>query len=562
MSLRGGLTVPSLVAWACAASPSWADPPVLGFEPRVAPALAEGKPALVTASVADDAKSAAPEAACSDGGCGCFDWSKVPPVRIIPRTGNFAIPPSGCGYYSLHDVLFGEYREKPPRFPYPPFAIMQPSFYEADFRYLDDPKNTQDDLFDPLHRIHLGDNFLFNTGGQASIRYMHELDSRLSGKDNDYELFRTRVYGDMWYKDRLRVYGEFITAQSFDQDLRPLAIDRNYADILNLFVDLKIADFESYPVYVRTGRQEMLLGSQRLISALDWANTRRTFDGVRVFRQGEKFDVDLFYLSPVKVEVTKLDSHDNNQNFAGAWFTYRPEKGTFIDAYYLFLDNTNKTTAKVGKAEFPLALAPFNVHTFGTRYTGDKNNFLWDVEAMLQFGERGDQDTLAGACTVGGGYHFKCAPLNPTVWIYYDYASGDRTPNANDYNTFNQLFPFGHYYFGFMDFVGRQNIQDLNAHLYLYPAKWITFNAQYHHFRLDSANDALYSAGGVPLRISPTGTARKDVGNELDLLMNFHLGAHSDVLVGWSKLWAGDFVRNTGSGRDPELFYLMYNVRW
>jgi hypothetical protein len=66
----------------------------------------------------------------------------------------------------------------------------------------------------------------------------------------------------------------------------------------------------------------------------------------------------------------------------------------------------------------------------------------------------------------------------------------------------------------------------------------------------------------VPIRISPTGAAGKDVGNELDLLLNFHLGPHSDVLVGWSKLWAGNFLRNTGSGRDPELLYLMYNFRW
>jgi hypothetical protein len=181
---------------------------------------------------------------------------------------------------------------------------------------------------------------------------------------------------------------------------------------------------------------------------------------------------------------------------------------------------------------------------------------------MLQLGERGDQDILAGACVVGGGWHFAALPMNPTVWVYYDYASGDRSHGAGDFNTFNQLFPFGHYYFGFLDLIGRQNIQDLNAHLYLYPAKWITFIAQVHHFRLDSASDALYNPAGVPLRIDPSGTSSRDVGNELDLRANFHVGPHADVLVGWSKLWAGDFIRNTGSGRDPELLYLMYNLRW
>ncbi len=537
-----------------------ADRPTLGLIP-IEPATPAVETTDSAPPPAKDAKPAVADETCSDC-CGGFDFKKVPPVRIFPRPGNFFILPSGPGYYSLMDVVTDNYREKAPKYPYSPIAIMPPPLYEADFRYLDDPKNTQHDPFDVLHRIHLGDNFLFSTGGEAWYRLMNEVDSRLSGKDNRYDQFRMRVYGDLWFRDVFRIYGEFITAQMFNYDLKPLAIDRNYADIQNLFADLKLADIDCYPLYVRGGRQEVMLGSQRLISALDWANTRRTFDGVRVFRQGEKFDVDLFWLQFVKPVPTQLDSHDNNQNFIGGWFTYRPEKGHFIDLYYLWLDNTNKTVTKTPPAGFPLAVAPYNVHTIGTRYTGDKNHVLWDAEGMVQWGERGKEDIMAGAATAGAGYNFHCLPMNPTVWAYFDYASGDRSPNVDDYNTFNQLYPFGHYYFGFLDLVGRQNIQDLNFHLYLYPTKWITFNAQFHHFRLDAASDALYSAGAAPLRINPTGASGKDVGNELDLVANFHLGAHSDIFVGWSKLWAGDFITTTGNGRDPELFYFLYNVRW
>src|SRR5205823_2873223 len=132
-----------------------------------------------------------------------------------------------------------------------------------------------------------------------------------------------------------------LDAQSFNQDLAPLPIDRDRSDLLNAFVDVKIADLDGHPAYVRVGRQEMLLGSQRLISPLDWANTRRTFQGVRAFHQGEKFDVDLFWMQPVIPNPSHFDSVDNNQNFAGLWTTYRPEKGHFVDLYYLFLDNTN-----------------------------------------------------------------------------------------------------------------------------------------------------------------------------------------------------------------------------
>lgn len=521
------------------------------------PRAEEPAPAIQNAPIAGDApkkEEAKPEAPKSY-------WADVPPVRPAVRTGNFAVPPKGPGYYSLLDCVLGEYREKPPKFPYAPSALMQPPFYDVDFRFLDDPKNTQHDLFDPIHRIEIDDRWLFSTGGSFWTRSMHELDSRLSGRDNNYELTRLRVFGDLWYHDSLRFYVEFISAQSMNQDLVPLPIDRNYADFLNGFVDIKLCDVDCKPVFARVGRQEVQLGSQRLVTSPDWANTRRTFDGVRVFRQGEKFDVDMFWLSPVIPDARKLDSHDNNVNFAGLWTTYRPEKGQSLDMYYLFLDNTSSIRTTVNS--FRLDRAPHDIHTLGTRYAGDHKSFLWDVEGMLQLGNRGQQDLVAGAATVGGGYNFSTVPMNPTFWVYFDYASGDKSPNAGgEFNTFNQLFPFGHYYFGFLDVVGRQNIQDLNFHLYAYPTNWVTCNAQVHHFRLDSARDALYSAGGVPLRMSPTGTAGRDVGNELDLSTNFHLGKHSDILIGWSKLWAGDFVKNTGSPRNPELTYLMYNIRW
>src|SRR5262249_27358222 len=136
-------------------------------------------------------------------------WEKVPPVRIFARPGNFSIPPAGPGYYSAKDCLTGNFREAPPRFPYPPHALMQPPFFEADFRYLDSPKNTQHDLFDPLHRVHLGDCWLFATGGEFWWRRMHEVSSRLTGRTNEYDLVRTRVFGDLWYQDKFRVFVEF-----------------------------------------------------------------------------------------------------------------------------------------------------------------------------------------------------------------------------------------------------------------------------------------------------------------------------------------------------------------
>ncbi len=492
---------------------------------------------------------------------GCkYDRAKQPgTIRTHVRPGNFPIPPAPPGYYSLSAELHGKCSEKPPKSGYPGFALMPPGFFDADFRYVDGIPYDDRTLVEKLKRIECNDCLMLSTGGQAWARFMNEHNSRLTEADNSYVLSRVRTYGDLTYGDLVRVYGEYLWADSFAEDLAPAAIDVNRGDIQNLFVDLHAFDYEEKPVYVRAGRQELMIGSQRLVSALDWANTRRTFDGVRVFRQGEKWDFDAFFAQFVPVQATELDRADENQNLAGTWLTYRPEKSRALESYYLYFDNSNTTRQQ------NIVRAPIEIHTLGSRYSGDKDGYLWDFELMMQLGEQQDANVVAGAATAGVGRHWKEKTGSPTAWIYYDYASGDSNPGSGDVHTFNQLFPFGHYYLGWIDLVGRQNIHDLNLHYTIYPAHWMTTMVGFHQFWLDSASDALYNVGGNAYRRDATGQAGRNVGSELDFLINFHLDRYSDLLVGYSKLFGGDFLEATAGANqavDSELLYLMYQRRW
>jgi hypothetical protein len=472
----------------------------------------------------------------------------------------FFIPPTGPGYYSALDALRGEVKEKPPQSGYPAFGLMQFSNFDADWRFLDDPKTPPKDWSERLKRMHLGDNWLWSVGGTTWFRFFDESNARLTGLHLDYTQLRSRIYSDLWYKDRFRVFAEGIYAQSYGLELPPLTIDGTNVDFLNLFIDVKLGEIKDKPVYARVGRQELLLGSQRLVSPLEWANTRRTFNGVRFMRTGDKFDFDAFWAQPVIPNNNVLDSIDNNINFGGLWGTYKPKKGTTLDAYYLFFDNTTPVV------QSGIVRAPNNSHTFGSRYAGDKDGrFLWDFEGALQFGKRGTSDIFAGMATAGVGYHAKDRRLNPTFWLYYDYASGDNTPNAGNFNTFNQLFPFGHFYMGWTDVVGRQNIHDVSASLTLYPAKWMTLWFQYHNFWLASARDALYGPGGAVLRRDPTGASGNYVGNEIDIITSFHLGKRTDLLVSYGYLFAGEFLRNTqpgGGSANVGTLAMILSYRW
>lgn len=490
-----------------------------------------------------------------------FDWTKVPPIRNpIPRLGWFTIPPDGPGYYSLYDFFRGRERENPPKFPYPPISPYAGSFFDADYRYLDDPNNTQHDWLDFLKRIHMGDNFMFSTGGEFRYRLMDERASRLTNFDNNYNLIRTRVYGDLSYGDRVRAYIEFIEANAFHESLKPLAIDNNPADLLNLFVDFKMFETLGTPAYLRVGRQELLYGSERLISPLDWANTRRTFQGIKAFWAAEKWDLDMFWVKPVLVSVNELDSWDPKQDFFGLWATYKPKKGTVRDFYVLNLANYHPVFLGANGQH-----GGFDITTFGTRWAGDRDGrFLYDGEMMIQTGIRANTEMIGYSYAAGLGYRFKECRFNPTVWVYNEWASGDPNPGGPGLSrTFNQLFPFGHYYFGLQDFVGRQNINDLNVQASINPTRWLTGLFQYHHFTLAEPKDALYNAAGVPIRQDITGASGRYVGDEFDFTANVHCTQHADIWFGVGYFATGPFLENTGGPfRTPETFYLQYSYKW
>ena len=101
----------------------------------------------------------------------------------------------------------------------------------------------------------------------------------------------------------------------------------------------------------------------------------------------------------------------------------------------------------------------FSLNTMGSRLFGENGNWLYEFEGGYQFGRQSglQQNQDAGFGTAGVGHKYPDRLWKPTVWFYYDYASGNFP--GGDFNRFNQLFPLGHKYFGFIDAVQRSNIE-------------------------------------------------------------------------------------------------------
>lgn len=271
---------------------------------------------------------------------------------------------------------------------------------------------------------------------------------------------------------------------------------------------------------------------------------------------GDNWDVDGFWTNPVNRNAStedKIDDANENQQFYGVYATRKGLDIGTVDAYYLGYNNDD---------------ANFDYHTIGTRVAGDTDGgLLYEFEGGVQFGSNspGFGDHSAEFITGGLGRKLDLGDWKPTVWFWYDYASGgDDVPAARGDDGFDHLFPLAHKYNGFMDLFGRRNLHDINAQ-FITPlfGKKVSLLLWYHHFFLDQSTTP-YGVTMAPYNAA-NAAGDRELGQEIDVLFNVNLNARNNVVVGYSHFNAGDYFDTTpgvASNDDADFFYFQYQTQF
>lgn len=433
--------------------------------------------------------------------------------------------------------------------------------YEEDFSYLgEEPGTFTEDMWDSLKWIRLTDDWSLTLGGQARLRYESERNKAFGSVEPSQDSFllqRYFIHGDLKYSDWLRFFlqGKFAYVNDRDRDIGLAGLE-DHADIHQAFADITTLMMDNRVTF-RLGRQELQYGAQRLISPLDWGNTRRTFDGIKVFTEFEQWRLDAFAARPILGDRRNLDDEDENVDFYGLYSTYKATKSLAQDFYFLVLDNDNIAANSNGAA------GTRTLYTPGARLWGASGNWDYETELAGQFGTFAGDRVRAWMATAGGGYTFSDCTWQPRLGLLYDYASGDSNPNDGTHETFNQHYPLGHAWLGYLDLVGRSNIHAIKAQLKVKPCKKITAWADFHTFYVDQDEDALYSAGGAASKRLATGAGSQMIGHELDLTAKVVLDVHTAVLLGHAYMWPGEFIDATpGDNDNPSLFYAQIEYKF
>jgi hypothetical protein len=448
--------------------------------------------------------------------------------------------------------------------------------WNEDYSYLKTAPKT--DLFDPVKYIPLGpDDWYLSLGGQYRFRYEYFNNVNFSPAgaaqdENGYYLNRLLLNADLHLGPTFRVFAQGKSSLIDDRDGGPRPVDADEVDIQQLFADVNLPFGGGKDgVTLRFGRQDLIYGAQRLISPLDWTNARRTFEGAKASFTLGKTSVDAFWVRPVNIDKEQLNDGDGQTSFAGVYATLGlPDvlagAGTKLDGYFLALNRTD--------ARFAINSAgpdrDEDRYTVGVRMASTPKPFDFDVELDYQFGRFGSQNISAYSIAAEGGYTVAGCPMTPRIYLGFDLATGNDNPDGRGtFGTFNQLFPLGHAYFGYIDVIGRQNIIDLHpgAELTLLQnarlAKKVTLRTDYHLFWRENENDAVYNvlagAASTPPQAgvlrAASGSSEMFVGSELDVLLNWQIDRHLLLYGGYSHFFAGDFIQDTGASRDIDFAY-------
>jgi hypothetical protein len=392
----------------------------------------------------------------------------------------------------------------------------------------------------------------------------YKTDSGIDG-DTSFTLLRTRLTVDAKVNDWLRGYVQFQDSRTFGEEFSTTADNRSSFDNHDTGTDLHQGYFDArldgflggLPLTLRAGRQEIQLGSGRLVDTCAWGNSGRSFDGIRLILAGDPWAINVFGATikePYYAAGTRSHT-DEDQLFGGLHVTYTGIEKHTLDLYAYgrdFADNSFRGE------DHPAESGDRKDLTCGARVLGRLGPVDYEGEAAGQAGRYAYDDELA--CMVVGrlGYNFDSVSWKPRLGLEYDFASGDEDPADGERGGFDDMYGLRHLVLGFADYTGRSNLHAFMAQAGMKPFKDWTVGVDYHYFLLAEKKDAWRASDLSVMRRDPAGKSGDELGSEIDLQAAYKT-KNFDLCFGGALFLVGDYVRET-TDREKDAIWLFMSA--
>ena len=387
--------------------------------------------------------------------------------------------------------------------------------------------------------------------GQFRLRYENKYNfdfNRDAGASNDFFGQRVRLNIAPEFTDELSGLIQIQDVRNWGEEMSTLDDSADGFDLHQAFV--QVGDLLGGAA--KFGRQKVDLGSARLVSSLEWANQGRSFDGaVHAWDAPGEATVHSFFLQAREV----LNMTNDDVWFAGAFATMHPGEDTQAELYAMWLHDAE--TAAGGT---------HNRLTLGGRLLQTAGELDLELEVATQVGEVDNMDIPIGetyAVAAGATYHVD-GKGGPWAKVEVNFASGD-DPTTSDVERFNTLFPFAHYYLGYMDLALWENIQHGTFEVGMKPCEQDKVKVAWHFFRAAEVTDRF---GGPSGMLSPGIAGQSQtMGNEFDLVYTHVFPTErvkTSVQAGYGVFLPGPGAQLAAGNNDDlaHFFYLQGDLRF
>ena len=406
-------------------------------------------------------------------------------------------------------------------------------------------------LQDDLKFIPVADDVLLTIGGQVRQRYEYTANQgfgeSLQGGDGAW-LQRVTLHGDLRVGEHFRVFAEGFHTYQLGREDGSGPLDENLFEFQNAFVEatVQLGDSGTSTLSARIGRQELALGSGRLLSVREGPNNRLNFDVARLTLDIPDWKIDGIVARPVAQKMGVLDDEFGDTRWL--WGVYATGghnifPASSVDVYYLgFHDDFGNYVQGTGTEER---------HSIGTRIFGSSGIMDWNWEGIYQFGDFSGGDIQAWMVDTDTGFTLADAPGSPRIGLTVGLSTGDEDSSDEDLGTFNALYERADY-FSEASVLGTRNYFSVKPSIGIAPAeRWTASVTSSFTWRLET-DDGVYGPAGFLLR-APSSSNEKFIGNGVSLNTNYEITNGLNASVNYTHIFTGDFIRDTGAGEDIDL---------
>jgi hypothetical protein len=296
--------------------------------------------------------------------------------------------------------------------------------------------------------------------------------------------------GDLHVGSRFRAFVELGSFVETGRQPAERPFDRGDLELQQGFFDLAAIDRRGERLTFRLGRQELPLGSGRLVSLRDAANVRLTFDAVKLTWNHGEDTLEAFAGRPVDAKLGVFSSAPSGrESFWALDWTAPHAVASSANAELFYLGR------RLLAASYPQGTAKELRHTLGGRIWAREQ--VWDssVQASYQLGSFGAASIAAWGIASDTGVTFASLPWRPRLALRADVASGDRNPRDRVLGTFEAPYPALNY-FSEASIFAPANAYDLHPYLELRSAPAVTAELGSVFLWRLRREDAIYRAGG------------------------------------------------------------------